>query len=82
MSDQPLPSNLIKHLKLANIQGMNITEKLHERRLAQIFSYLQLVCVKLRHKRIHWDAFRHRVQDNIAATNHSDLLNQIIAHNT
>ena len=51
MSDQPLPSNLIKHLKLANIQGVNIIEKLHERRLVQIVSYLQLVSVKLRHKK-------------------------------
>ena len=75
MSDQPLPSNLIKHLKLANIQGVNIIEKLHERRLVQIVSYLQLVSVKLRHKKIHRDAFRQRVKDNIAAANHSDLLN-------
>ena len=76
MSDQPLPSNLIKHLKLANIQGVNIIEKLHERRLVQIVSYLQLVSVKLRHKKIHRDAFRQRVKDNIAAANHSDLLNR------
>ena len=81
MSEPPLPSNLIKHLKLANIQGVDITEKLQERRLVQIVSYLQLVSVRLRHKKIHRDAFRDRVRDNIAAANHSDLLDRIIAHN-
>jgi hypothetical protein len=47
MSEPPLPDSLKKHLKLANIEGVDIQDKLHERRLVQIVSYLELVSMKL-----------------------------------
>lgn len=77
MASPDLPSSLAKHLKLANIEGIGINEKLQERRLVQIVSYLELVALKLTHKQIHTDSFRRRIQDNIAMANHSDLLDRI-----
>lgn len=80
-SGKPLPSLLQKHLKLANIQGSDIREKLQERRLVQIVSYLELVSVKLRHGRIHQEHFRSRMNDKIAMAAHCDLLKQIRRNN-
>ena len=77
LSATPIPALLQKHLKLANIQDNNIREKLEERRLVQIVAYLELVSMKLRHRKIHKEHFRARIHDNIEMTNHWELLKQI-----
>ena len=73
-----MPASLKKHLKLANIEGA-IQDKLHERRLVQIVSYLELVSMKLRHKKIHRRIFRENIQDSLLLDEHCDLLDRIIA---
>jgi hypothetical protein len=82
MSEPPLPASLKKHLKLANIEGVAIQDKLHERRLVQIVSYLELVSMKLRHKQIHRRIFRENIRDSLLLDEHCDLLDRIIAKTT
>ena len=78
-SKKPLPSILQKHLKLANIEGSNVQEKLKERRLVQIVSYLELACVKLQHHAIHREHFRAQSRDRLAMVAHCQLLDKISA---
>lgn len=78
-SKKPLPSILQKHLKLANIEGSNVQEKLKERRLVQIVSYLELACVKLQHHAIHREHFRAHSRDRLAMVAHCQLLDKISA---
>ena len=73
----PIPVLLQKQLKLANIQAPNIQEKLEERRLVQIVSYLEIVSIKLRQRKIHKEQFRARMNDSIEMTNHWELLKRI-----
>ena len=80
-SGKPLTALLQKHLKLANIQGSGIREKLQERRLVQIVSYLELVSVKLRHGMIHKQHVRTCMKDKIAMADHCALLRQIKRNN-
>ena len=77
LSEPPIPAQLQKHLKIANIQDTNIREKLEERRLVQIVSYLELVSMKLRHKLIHKHGVRARINDMNEMTSHWELLKRI-----
>lgn len=78
MGEQELPTILKRHLKAVNIEGAFVQEKLQERRLMQIVSYLELVSMKLRNKRIHRDGFRQRLQDELDLANHGDMLERVI----
>lgn len=81
MAHGELPTLLKRHLKAANIEGLQVQEKLQERRLVQIVSYLELVSMKLRHKRIHRDTFRHRILDELQMANHADMLERVAVIN-
>ena len=74
MADHDLPTILKRHLKAVNIEGQHVQEKLQERRLVQIVSYLELVSMKLRHKTIHRNAFRQRLRDELELVEHGDML--------
>jgi hypothetical protein len=79
MADHDLPTILKRHLKAANIDGNHVQEKLQERRLVQIVSYLELVSMKLRHKTIHRNAFRQRLQNEREMAEHGDMLERVAA---
>jgi hypothetical protein len=77
MADHDLPTILKRHLKAVNIEGQHVQEKLQERRLVQIVSYLELVSMKLRHKTIHRHAFRQRLRDELELVEHGDMLERV-----
>ena len=79
MADHDLPTILKRHLKAVNIEGQHVQEKLQERRLVQIVSYLELVSMKLRHKTIHRHAFRQRLQDELELVEHGNMLERVAA---
>ncbi|NBX18713.1 MAG: hypothetical protein EBR09_15270 [Proteobacteria bacterium] len=81
MADSDLPTLLKRHLKGVNIEGQLVQEKLQERRLVQVVSYLELVSMKLRHKKIHRDAFRQRMLDELEMAQHADMLERVVAMN-
>lgn len=76
-----LPASLKKHLKLVNIDNTAVQEKLQERRLVQIVSYLELASTKLRHTKIHRGVFRQGIEDSLLLDSHGNLLDRIIAKN-
>jgi hypothetical protein len=79
MADHDLPTILKRHLKAANIEGQHVQEKLQERRLVQIVSYLELVSIKLRHKSIHRHAFRQKLRDELELLEHANMLERVVA---
>lgn len=78
MSDD-ISTILKRHLKAVNIEGTKIQDKLHERRLVQIVSYLELVSMKLKHKSIHRKVFRQRLRDELELVEHGNLLERVAA---